>query len=356
MKYTRALIAAVAAGALALTGCSSAASDATSTDAAGDCTYTIGFSDPTSAQETDQIYGAALKAAGSRVGICVTVLDAALDVNKQLQDINSFVAQDVDAIIVFPLSPGSLDTALSKAQAAGIKTIGLSATTTDAQPTGDVGPYDALYDQNSAVGGAKQLSDYLSENVSSGANVLGIGLGFPVPSLQYMLQNYQSDTTDLGLNWMGSVDNPTDDIAGAQQVVGEAVTRFQGEPIDAVMAYNTSSAVGAYQALRNTDSSDAVVVGQNGDAVGVEALENDEIDAMVDLVPWRTAMQLIVITQKLLVGEEVPLLTFGRTELYTQDTLKDRLDWNDAVSQIANGSLTCDNAGCTTGDDAERPY
>jgi ribose transport system substrate-binding protein len=355
MKYTRTLTAVIAAGALALGGCSATASDAGTADA-GDCKYTIGFSDPTSAQETDQIYGSALKAAGSRVGICVTVLDAALGVNKQLQDINSFVAQGVDAIIVFPLSPGSLDAALAKAQDAGIKTIGLSATTTDAQPTGDVGPYDALYDQNSAVGGAKQLSDYLGENLSSDANVLGIGLGFPVPSLQYMLKNYEADTSDLGLNWMGSVDNPTDDIAGAQQVVGEAVTRFQGEPIDAVMAYNTSSAIGAYQALRSTDSSDAIVVGQNGDTIGVEALENGEIDAMVDLVPWRTAMQLVVIVEKLIAGEEVPLLTFGRTELYTQDTLKDRLDWNDAVSQIADGSLTCDNAGCTTGDDAERPY
>jgi ribose transport system substrate-binding protein len=357
MKHVRPISAALVIGVLALTGCSATSTDASSTTASSDeCEYTLGFSDPTSAQEIDQAYGAALTAAGKRVGICVTVLDANLDVNKQLQDINTFTAQGVDAIIAFPLSPGSLDSALAKAQKAGIKTVGMSATTIDTQPTEDVGPYDALFDQNSAVGGARLLTDYVTKEVSPGAQVLGIGIGLPVPSLQYTVKNYEADAGEAGLSWMGTVENPTDDIAGAQQVVGEAVTRFQGEQIDAVMAYNTSSAVGAFQALRNTNSSDAIIVGQNGDAIGVEALEKGEINAMVDIVPWRASLQLIQIVQNLLADESVPSLTFGRPELYTADTLADRLDWYDAIDQIADGSLTCESAGCPSDTDAVVPF
>jgi len=356
MKINRTTIAAVAVSAFALAGCSSTDAGETSSAASDECTYTVGFSDPAGTQEVDQVYGQALAAAAPYYDMCVTYMDAGLDVNKQVQDINTFIAQEVDAIMVFPLSPGSLDAALEKAQEAGIVTIGLSALVLEEQPTAEeMGYYDALFDQNSAIGGAKQLADAFGSDLE-GANVLGVGLGFPVESLQAMVSNYDRFTGEYGANWMATVENPTDDIGGAQQVVSEALTRFQGEKIDAVYAYNTSSAVGAAQALSAVGQDDAIVVGQNGDSIGVDALESGQIDAVTDLVPWRTALQLLEIASALLEGEEVAPLTFGRTIMYTQETLSERLTWEDAVAQIADGTLTCENAGCTTGDEALSAY
>lgn len=322
----------------------------------GDCEYNIGFSDPAGSQEPDQIYGKAMKAYGEHRDICVTVLDAQLDVNKQLQDVNQLIAQKMDAIIVFPLSQSTLDPVLKRAQDQGIKTIGVNATVTDRQPD-DLGPYDALYDQNSAIMGAKLLSDYVLENTDAGANVLGVGIGVPVPSLKFMLENYQKNVTAPAgnLNWLATVDNKNDDITGAQQVVGDGATRFRGEGIDVVMAYNTSSAVGAEQALRGTTSNNTIFVGQNGDKIGVEALKSGQLDAMVDIVPWRTAMMLIELTETVLEGEEHPKLLFGRVEIYTQDNLEKRLDWDEAVTQIAAGDLDCENGGCPTYDEAIIP-
>ncbi|MFW3171595.1 sugar ABC transporter substrate-binding protein [Geodermatophilus sp. CPCC 206100] len=354
------LLAGLAAGSLVLAACSSGG-DASATGGGGDggdCEWNIGYAEPAAAQEIDAVLDEALIAAGEQAGVCVTVLDAALDVNKQLQDVNQFIAQGMDAIIVFPLSPSSLNAALERAQGQGIKVIGSSAVVTDEQPTGDFGPYDALFEQNSAVGGAKLLSDYVNQAVPAGGNALGVGIGVPVPSLQFMLENYQAGVTTGGgsLNWLATVENPTDDIAGAQQVVSEATTRFQGARIDAVLAYNTSSAVGARQALRGTPSQDAVIVGQNGDQIGVDAINNGQMDAMTDLVPWRQGLELIDLVQRVLQEEDHPTLTFGRVELYTADNIADRRDWDEAVEAIRSGELTCENAGCISPEDATRPF
>lgn len=342
-----------------LTACGSerGAGAASGSQSGSGCDYNIGFSDPVGSQEVNQVINRAMIEYGKHLGVCVTVADAQLDVNKQLQDINQFVAQKMDAIIVLPLSPSTLDPALRQAREQGIKTVGYSAFVTEEQPS-DIAPYDALYDLNAAFQGAHLLAEYLNERVPAGGNVLGVGFSQPVPMLKAMVENFKKGVTAPGgeLNWLATVDNETDDISGGQVVVAEAVTRFHDQGIDAVMAYNTSSAFGAAQALRGTASENAVVVGQNGDKLGVEALQGGQIDAMVDLVPWRTGMMLVDLTKEVLEGENHPNLVFGRVELVTKDSLPDRLDWDEAIKQIKSGALTCENAGCTTGDEQLVPY
>jgi ribose transport system substrate-binding protein len=335
-------------------GATSAGSTSASTAAAsGDCKWKVGYAEPVAAQEIDAIEDAALIKGGKRRGICVTVLDSALDVNKQLGAVNQFVAQKMDAIIVFPLSPNSLKPALDKARAAGIKLIGNSAIVTDKQPTGSIAPYDALFEQDSAVAGAKMLAEHVREKLGGKGTALGVGIGIPVPSLKFMMEQYTRAVTDgSDIQWLATVDNPTDDIAGGQKVVSEAVTRFAGKKIDAVLTYNTSSGVGAYQALQRSNSKDAVIVAQNGDTIGVDGLESGKLSAMTDIMPWRSALQLLDITERVLEGKEVPKLTFGRPILYTKDNLHERLDWKQAVEDIASGKLTCENAGCTKGETA----
>jgi ribose transport system substrate-binding protein len=350
------VFAGIAALSLVLAACSSDTDGASASGGGGDCEYNIGYAEPAASQEIDSTQDAAMIAAGEQLGICVTVLDAALDVNKQLQDVNQFIAQDMDAILVFPLSQDSLNPALERAREQGIKVIGLNALVTDEQPSGDIGPYDALYDQNTAVGGATMLADYVKENAPEGGNALGIDIGVPVPSLNFMVDNYEDFVTaDGAMNWLGQVDNASDDIAGAQQIVGEAVTRFQGEQIDAVLAYNTASAVGASQALRGSPSEDAIIVGQNGDSIGVEGIRSGQIDAMTDLLPWKQGLVLLDLTQRVLEGGDYPKVTFFRVEMYTQENIDERRDWDEAVEQIASGELTCENADCPTEEETLTP-
>lgn len=313
----------------------------------GKATYRVGLSDPVSAQPLDRAWGQATIAAGKRAGIDVTILDAALDANKQVSDVDQFVAQQMDGVIVFPLAPNAVDPALKRARAAGIKVVGASAIVAEHEPTEPVEPYDALFNQNADVGGAKLLADHVAKRLNNKGNVLGIGIGAPVPSIKFMLQNYEKYVTQgrPDIKWLGTIDNPTDDEAGGEKAATEAIARFKGD-IDAVMAYNTASAIGAAVALKRAGIDGVVIVGQNGDPQGARAVESGQIDAMVDLVPWRQGLVGIEIMRRLLEGKPVKPAFYLQPELYTKENISERLDWDEAIKKIESGELTCANGGC----------
>lgn len=308
--------------------------------------YTVGFSNPTAAQPILQNFQNSLTEAGKHMGIEVKSLDAQLDANKQVTDINQFVAEGVDAIIVFPLAQDSLTPALNKAREAGIKVIGYNAIL---EPTeGDIAPYDANFDQGEDIEGAQLLSDYVAEQVGGKGNVLGIGLGFPVPALQFMMSNYEKFVTAKSpdIKWLDTVENPTDDIAGGETVVADAITKAKGD-IQAVMAYNTSSALGAAVAFKNASLPAPVIVGQNGDPASVQAINDGTMSATVDIVPWREALVGITLTKMVLDGAEYPKWVATPVEMYTKENIDQRLDWDEALAQITAGTLSCaSGAGC----------
>ncbi len=321
------------------------------------CTYRVGYADPTEAAPLDASEDHAITAAAARLGICVTTLDAKLDVTKQLADVNQFIAQKMNAIIVFPLAPNSLNPALNRAHAAGIKILGLSAIVTATQPS-SVAPYDATYDQNAAVGGAKKLAALVAAKIHRRGNILGIGIGFPVPSLQFMMQNYKKFVMagNPNIKWLGNVDNRSDDIVGGRQAAAQALTRFHGQKIDAVMAYSDETGVGAYLAFKAAGLPTPVIIGQDGDQPGVDGVRTGQLTAIGDSVPWRSGLIIANLVERLLTGKPVPKVTFGRDEIYTKANIGKRLDWDQAVSLIAAGKLTCANGGCPTPAEAMKPY
>lgn len=317
-------------------------------EAGNDQSYTVGFSNPTAAQPILQTFQNSLTEAGKHMNIEVKSLDAQLDANKQVTDVNQFIAEGVDAIIVFPLAEDSLTPALNKAREAGIKVIGFNAIL---EPTeGDIAPYDANFDQGESIEGAQLLSDYVAEQIGGEGNVVGVGLGFPVPSLQFMLKNYEKFVTAAGpsINWIDTVENPTDDIAGGESVVAEAITKYKGD-IQAVMSYNTASALGAAVAFKNASLPMPINVGQNGDPASVQAIKDGTMSAVIDIVPWREALVGITLTKLVLDGADYPKWVATPVEMYTKDNIDQRLDWDEAVAQITAGTLSCSSGGgCPT--------
>lgn len=94
-----------------------------------------------------------------------------------------------------------------------------------------------------------------------------------------------------------------------------------------------------------------VIVGQNGDQDGVDAVKDGRISATINLVPWRTGLILETLTKAVLAGEKgVPAYVESPSELVTQETAADYLGWSDAVSQIKAGTLSCaSGGGCPDG-------
>jgi ribose transport system substrate-binding protein len=132
-------------------------------------------------------------------------------------------------------------------------------------------------------------------------------------------------------------------LAG-EQVAAEAATKYQGK-INAVMAYNDDSAIGAAIALKNAGVKNPVIVGMNGDPEGVNAIKDGQMSAMIDIVPWREALIAITMMHDLLTGKKVPNWVATPVEMYTKSNISQRLDWNQAVQEISSGRLSCQKGG-----------
>jgi ribose transport system substrate-binding protein len=336
-----------AAAPAAASSSTSAATTSTAASTASQKQFVVGFSNPTGAQPSLNTTQAAVTALGKRLGIKVISLDAQLNTQKQVSDINQFIAQKVNGIIVFPLAPNTLNPALQRARQAGIKILGWDAFTQKPASGANIAPYDANFDQGLSYGGAKQLATLVGTTLHGSGNVLGIGIGAPVPSIAFQVQQYQHDIAAgyPNLKWLGTVQNATDDIAGGQKVTAQAITRFGGK-INAVMSYNDDSAIGAAIALKSNGTHNAVIVGEGGTSEGVNAVKSGQITASVDIVPWRQGLIAATMMHDLLTNQSVPTWIENPVVMYTKSNIGKRLDWNTAVSQIASGQLTCANGGC----------
>ncbi|HVA30928.1 MAG TPA: sugar ABC transporter substrate-binding protein [Gaiellaceae bacterium] len=344
-SYQLVIIVALCASALAAAFVASGKA-AGKSDGAAAKQFVVGFSNPTGAQPILQTFQKSLVAAGKHLNIKVVPVDAQLNVQKQVSDINQMVAQHVDGIVVFPLAPNTLTPALNRARKAGIKILGFNAVVQKPKAGASIAPYDANFDQGEDYQGAKMLAQYVSKQFRGSGNVLGIGISVPVPSLHFMVKQYQSYLKQLApkLKWLETASNPTDDIAGGEKVASEAATRYQGK-INAVMAYNDDSAIGAAIALRNAGVQHPVIVGQNGDPQGVTAIRSGQMSAMVDIVPWREALVAATMMNDLLTGKKVPNWVATPVVMYTKSNIGTRLDWNKALQRIASGTLSCQKGG-----------
>jgi ribose transport system substrate-binding protein len=329
---------------LVLSACASSSDSGSGSDGGSGSgkKFTIGISNPQGAQPILKLTQDTLTAAAKRDGIEVKALDAQLDAAKQVTDVDQLVAQKVDLIIVYPLDQNSLKPALKRATDAGIKVVGWAALPS---PDSDLG----LLSANVETGGLSasvQVADVVNTQLGGKGKVLGVGLGAPVPALDLLLKQYQELVTEgSDISWLGRVDNPTDDIAGGQKIMATTLTKYRND-VQGVMAYNDSSAIGAAVAAKAAGLDDLVIVGANGDDDGIAAVKDGRIDATLDLVPWRTGLILETLSKAILEGEKFPTYVETTAVVYSNDNLGERVDWNEAADKIADGSMTCADAGC----------
>lgn len=155
MKIRTSLIAAaagLAAAALALSGCSA------SGPAAGEDSYSVGvtFSDLSNPVWAELVQEA--QSYGAEEGMSVNYVDAQSDAAKQVTQIENFIQQGVDAIIVCAVDAKSLVDVTAKAQEAGIKVVGY---------TQVLDNYDAQYlvdAYNTGYANGEAAANWINEN------------------------------------------------------------------------------------------------------------------------------------------------------------------------------------------------
>ena len=122
MKKISALIAAGAV-VLGLTACSSSpASETTSGEEGGDYTVGVTFSDLSNPVWAELVQEA--QTYGAEEGMSVNYVDAASDASKQVTQVENFIQQGVDAIVICAVDAKALVDVTKRAQDAGIKVVG----------------------------------------------------------------------------------------------------------------------------------------------------------------------------------------------------------------------------------------
>ena len=188
----------------------------------------------------------------------LTVVDAGGDAAKQLQQVETFISQKVDAIIMQPQEQEACSPAIDKAKAAGIPIINCNSLTIT-EPDAYVGSNDSE--------SAEIAMTYIAEQLGGKGNVL-------------MMHGHPGQTAEVKRT-EGAMDilaqNPDITLLDEQTADwdrAEAMTLMEnwiqayGDQINAVFCQNDEMALGALNALVQAGKKDNVLV------VGVDAIDD----------------------------------------------------------------------------------
>lgn len=188
----------------------------------------------------------------------LTVVDAGGDAAKQLQQVETFISQKVDAIIMQPQEQEACSPAIDKAKAAGIPIINCNSLTIT-EPDAYVGSNDSE--------SAEIAMTYIAEQLGGKGNVLMMH-GHPGQTAEVKRTEGAMDILAQNPD-MTLLDEQTADWDRAEAMtLMENWIQAYGDQINAVFCQNDEMALGALNALMQAGKKDNVLV------VGVDAIDD----------------------------------------------------------------------------------
>ena len=188
----------------------------------------------------------------------LTVVDAGGDAAKQLQQVETFISQKVDAIIMQPQEQEACSPAIDKAKAAGIPITNCNSLTIT-EPDAYVGSNDSE--------SAEIAMTYIAEQLGGKGNVLMMH-GHPGQTAEVKRTEGAMDILAQNPD-MTLLDEQTADWDRAEAMtLMENWIQAYGDQINAVFCQNDEMALGALNALVQAGKKDNVLV------VGVDAIDD----------------------------------------------------------------------------------
>jgi len=222
----------------------------------------------------------------SELGCKLVALDDQLNPTTQVNNFNQLLAENVNAIVVYPIVPSALAPSLKQAEAAGIPVI--SDTTPpsleEELPAGYVSRVTQGWDQ-AAYLRAKHVAEE-----SPGAEFAILGLAAPVTSLEYLAERTKYWAEKFGLKFAGQIDAQEDNPAAASTAMSAIVGKYPD--VGAVFAYNDNAAVAAATVAKSSQS-EVEICGGNGQKEAFQAIESGSMSCTV-LVEFDTIGQQLV--------------------------------------------------------------
>jgi ribose transport system substrate-binding protein len=259
----------------------------------------IGFQNPVAANEFLGFLQKAVVAEGKRYGCRVITLDDALSPDKQVSNMQQLLAQNVRAIIFYPLDPKATTPVLKKAKSQGVPVLAIDAS------FGSTKKVPLIATQ---VWQGRDTQAYLQAQALAKAKPkakLGIiGIGIPVPAIKYLVQREAFWATKAGATIIGTQDNPSDDVTGGEKAANALLQRHSD--IDAVIGYNDPSALGAVVAARSTGRK-ITIIGLNGSSDGIAGVKSGRLAATVQVDPIGLGVQVTRAAFSLITKQNLPL-------------------------------------------------
>jgi len=256
-----------------------------------------------------------IEAKAEELGVEVLINDAQKSADKQLQQVDTFIAQGVDAIIVNPVETEASSPAVERAKEAGIPVINVNGVTT-AEPDVFVGSRDEE--------SAEIAIEYIAEQLNGAGNFVMMH-GHPGQAAEIKRTDGAKEALknhpDLKLIAEQTANWSRDEALTLMQ---NWLLAYDGQ-IDAVFAQNDEMGMGALQALENAGKTDITLISIDAIADALQAVKDGRLDATVFQNSVAQGGGAVEAAFKLINGETVEKETYIPFELVTQENVDNYL-------------------------------
>ena len=195
----------------------------------------------------------------------VIVLDSNLDVNKQVTDFDSLLAQGAQVLPFVALDPKAFNGPFGRAKAKG-------ATVAELYNPGTTAPV-GVYESSRQAG--MDAAKLVGKAYPNGSKALVIG-GPPIPAVLERIKGFTSQAKKYKITILQQQDNLKDNVNDARALADDLLTKHPDAQV--VFGFNDNSAIGAGLAAKSRGSK-LMIFGINGTQQGIDAVKRGLITA-----------------------------------------------------------------------------
>ncbi|MFV0527501.1 MAG: substrate-binding domain-containing protein [Lachnospiraceae bacterium] len=250
--------------------------------------------------------------AAADLGVEFSIVSSDNEVSKENDNVATYVAQQVDALVISPLSADASVAAVESAVEAQIPVINWN-TTVNTDTDGFVGVSN--YDLGGMTG--EYVAEYIAENFPDGCKLAILG----------------NSSYEVGVERCNGFKDAVADIDGLE-IVAEQDAELQDEgldvteqiltanpDIDMIWAWNQTSLLGCVAALQNAGNSDIVVMGTDMSVELAKSMLSDAVtlQAITTQMPYDIGYSAVENAVKVARGEEIEKELLVPLKTYTKD-------------------------------------
>ncbi|ANB58069.1 periplasmic solute binding family protein [Anoxybacillus sp. B7M1] len=241
-------------------------------------------------------YKNALEEEAKKYGFEIIVESANLDLNTQISQVENFITQNVDLILLNAVDKKGIAGAVEQAKAAGIPIIAVDA-------AADGGTTATVMSDNYEAG--KLAGEYIVKRLNGKGNVV-IMNGLPMSSIMDRVQGFKDVLKNYPDIKIVAEQNGKNNRADSTNVFEGVLAAHGKGKIDAVFGANDPIAIGSYLAAKAANRTEMFFAGVDGSQDAVNLIkENGPFAYTSAQHPSLQVEKAIELAKKILAGEKV---------------------------------------------------